>query len=159
MRNNSKWRYYDPEKYPGDVQAVADLHREQELRLGQKMDQPDIGVAPVIVSVVREVEGRVTHCIFLEAEAEACALGSEPLTSEEAQEAVRDFLLPVAKKYKLRIVRSFMPEGLVSGKQGRLGPVARLLGKLGFTREDGHVVQFFKWIIPPAESGKENGHR
>lgn len=151
------WRWYNPTKYPGDVEAVAALHRAMELRLGRKMDLPDLSREPIFAAVVREADGVVTHCLFLEAEAEACALGEEPLTARDAQQAVNEFLLPAANKYGLRIVRAFVPAKLLLGKKQRPGPVPRLLNKLGFTKEDYSMVQFFRWLVPATQTESESG--
>jgi hypothetical protein len=152
------WRWYNPSRYPGDREAVIALHQRMELRVGRPIDLPELSEEPVIAAVVNEVDGQIKHCIFLEAEVEACAVGEEPLPAELVRQAIDEYLMPQVQAYKIRIVRAFVPAMLIAGKRAdRLGAVPRLLQKLGFTREDSSMVQFFRWLAAPvAESRKEN---
>ena len=154
------WRYYDPQKYPTDKEQVEALHAQMEERIGRKFDLPALDADPVIVSVVRVVNGQITNCVFLEAEVEAQALGETPIRSREMQAMVERFLMPEVRRYHIRLTRSFVPVNMLPGKKDRPGAVPRLLKKLGFTREGEQFAQFFWWLVPSdAQSGKENSHR
>lgn len=138
------WRLYKE----SDQEAVLALHAKMEERIGRKMDLPDLLSEPVICAVVREEHGVIAHCIFLEAEVEACAIGEKPLSPMDLKEAVAQYLLPIAKHYKLRIVRAFVPATLLIGRRnGRPGPIPRILKKIGFKQENDTLVQFYRWLV------------
>lgn len=116
-----------------------------EERLGRKMDLPELSERPVIATAVREIDGKITHGIFLEVEAEACAIGPNPLPAFEAKQA-KNLLLPVLKYYDIRIVRSFVPSKmLVPRSRGRKAAIGKLLDAMDFT-EDQNMTQFFRWV-------------
>lgn len=124
---------------------MLELHKQMEERVGRTMDLPELDQRPVIATAVREVNGKITHGIFVEVEAEACAIGSNPLPAFEAKQA-ENLLLPVLKYYDIRIVRSFVPsQMLAAGKRGRKAPIGRLLESMQFT-EDQNMTQFFRWM-------------
>lgn len=156
MKPGSSWRWYDPERHPGDPEAVSRLHHAMEKRLGCQLDQPDLGKAPVIAAIVREAkDGEITHCLFLEAEVEACLLAETPAPLAEMKRAVDEMLLPILAGYKIRLARSFAPTAaLASRRNGKSTPVERILRRLGFTKEDASIQQFFRWLVKP-ESGKQ----
>lgn len=142
------WRPYDPDR---DKEAVENLHHAMEARIGRKMDLPDLSTEPIINAVVYEDGGAILHCMFIEAELEACILSEKALSAKRANEAITKFLLPAAQRYRLRIVRAFVPANLLLKENGKQGAVPRLLRKLGFTRENETVVQFFRWLVPQDE--------
>lgn len=144
------WRPYNPDT---DAEGVLALHRSMEKRLGRKMDLPDLSTEPIVNAVVFEENGVLLHCMFIEAEIEACILSEKPLSSKRANAAIEKFLLPAARSYKLRIVRAFVPNSVLLKKNGKEGAVPRLLRKLGFTRETEAVAQFYRWLVPQDEEG------
>lgn len=110
------------------------------------MDRPDPMSRPVIAAVVKEENGVITQGLYLEAEVEVCAMGTGVLAPAEMAEAV-EMLTQVAKEYKIRIARSFVPTIMLPpDKRGRKPAMERLLKKVGFTRERGKIAQFFKWL-------------
>lgn len=141
------WRWYQK----SDEAAVVELHHAMERRLGRMMDLPDLSIEPIIAAVVYEAAGKIQHCMFIEAEIEAAILSEKPLSSKRAKHAIDNFLMPAAQKYSLRIVRAFVPANILLKKNGKEGAVPRLLRKLGFTRENESVVQFFRWLVPQDE--------
>lgn len=146
------WRPFDPER---DTAAVERLHHAMEARIGRKMDLPDLSTEPIINAVVYEEGGAILHCMFIEAEIEACILSEKPLSSKRAKQAIDKFLMPAAQRYSLRIVRAYVPANILLKKNGKEGAVPRLLRKLGFTRENETIAQFYRWLVPQEERGGE----
>lgn len=127
-----------------DAEAVVRLHLEQEARLGREFDLPNLLSEPVLAAVVGETDGVITHCVFLEAEVEACALANAPLPTHELDGAL-ELLTPVVQKYNIGMVRAFVPRGLVKvGQRGRKAPITRILEHAGFTQDNDSLVQFFR---------------
>ena len=64
------WRTYEA----ADKCAVDALHIEMQARLGQTFELPDLSKRPILVSLVYEKDGVITHAAALEAEAELMVL-------------------------------------------------------------------------------------
>lgn len=145
---------FSAEQAARDEVAARRLHADLEAMAGRKLDRPDLLGKPVLITVLGETDGVVTHGFYLEAEIEACAMGAAPLASRELAAVINLFLLPVAQQYGIRIARCFVPSALIEGP--RLGerkrPLHRLLERMGFTLEQGKVSQFYRWLVPAAES-------
>lgn len=140
--NNIVWRPYEKR----DADRVRALHSQMEQKIGRSLDLPDLMERPVISAAVGETNGIVTHCLFAEAEAELCAASPAVLSPKDMQGAI-DILLPNLLYYKIRIARSFVPsEMMQQGKRGRKSAIARIMDRLGFTKENQTVAQFFKWL-------------
>lgn len=141
----SPWRLYTE----ADAEQVARHHAEQEQAIGRKMDLPDLYDRPILVALVREIDGKITNVVYVEAEAEVCGLGQGAIPAEE-WESVTESLAELLSARGIRIVRAFVPEKFLSvtknGKR-KAGPVSRLLKRAGFTRESESMVQFFRWLI------------
>lgn len=144
-----EWRDYEP----SDKEAVIQLHREMEARLGRKMDLPDLDLQPILIAQVGLVDGVVKYCVYLEAEVEACVAGCSPLSAKQLAPAVAR-LKAVADSYRIRIVRCFVPQSMLSSrperewveKPWRPTPLERTLKALGLKREDKSMAQFFRWL-------------
>jgi len=137
------WRDYEPE----DEAAVRTLQFAMEERVGRKMDLPDLDREPVVVTQVGLTDGVITHCLYAEAELELCAAGIAPLSAEQMEPAVKR-MREVADLYKIRIVRCYVPEVMLTkSKRGRDSAIERMLKKLGFTRENESMRQFFRWLV------------
>lgn len=155
-----QWRLYEPK----DSEAVLELHAQLEERVGRKLPLPNLMSDPVLVALVGEIDGKVTHGVFLELEAEVCAIGPNAMAPSEMPEAVA-YLESVLDRFKIRIVRAFVPRQMVATRntavRGRIinkkPALKRLLEKLGFVQEDdSRISQFYRWIQPadgdPAEA-------
>lgn len=141
MRGPIKWRWLEER----DSATVATLHAAMERRIGKKLQLPNLMERPIIAAIIGETDGAVTHCLYLEAEAEVCAASPEPLSAKQMAGAM-ELLMPTLQHYKIQIVRAYVPEVVLSGKRGRKGAVVRLLEAMGFTRENNSVAQFYRWI-------------
>jgi hypothetical protein len=131
-----------------------------EEKVGTKLDLPDLLSEPVLVALVGETDGVVTHGLFAEAEIEVCAIGSNPLPPSQMRDA-EAYILSVCDRFKIRMVRAFVPTSLVPNENSRKpGALERILKNMGFTREsESLVTQFYRWVKPaggrPAGSGTE----
>lgn len=144
------WRWYD---HGHDEQAVKELHSQMEDRIGRKMDLPELDRRPVIATVIGETNGRITHGVFAEVEAEICAIGPNVLPAKEARGA-ENLLLPVLNYYDLRIARSFVPAAMLTpGRNGRPAAMARMLEGMNFTQENESMKQFFRWLATEEKEG------
>jgi hypothetical protein len=137
------WRLYTA----ADRQQVEALHLQMHERLGCSLDLPSLDERPVLISLVYEDHGMVTHAVFLEAEAEVCAVGKAPLARKEWEEAAKQ-LIEVCKVYDLRLVRAFVPQAAMNRKLGRRrSPIERILRFFGFDQETpDELTQFVRWI-------------
>ena len=128
------WRTYEA----ADKCAVDALHIEMQARLGQTFELPDLSKRPILVSLVYEKDGVITHAAALEAEAELMVLGNGPLPTNDFKEADR----------VLTGVRAFVPNSaLQSKRQNKLAPVARILKRFGFRRESPDAItSFTRWM-------------
>lgn len=136
------WRLYEPR----DEQAVKTLHARLETKVGRKLDLPDLMKEPVLAALVGETNGVVTHGIFLEAEAEVCVIGDNVLSPKSAREA-ETYLLSVLERFKIRIVRAFVPTEMVEPKDKKKPALLRVLEGMGFRREESSLVsQFYRWV-------------
>lgn len=142
LSSRVQWRWFERAR---DAEAVAQLHAQMEQRIGTKLDLPVLDERPIIATVVGETDGVVSHCIFLEAEVEVCSASPNVLTAKDAQGAV-EMLMPVLDMYRIRIARAFIPSLMLEAKGKRKSPLARTMDKLGFTRENASVSQFFRWL-------------
>ena len=70
------WRDYEDTDY----EAVCLLHAQMEDKVGRQLDLPNPGERPVLICVVGETDGVITHAVFAEAEVEICAVGPNPLS-------------------------------------------------------------------------------
>ena len=137
------WRFYAP----GDEAAVKAMHLQMEAKVGTPLDLPDMLDLPVLVSLVGETDGVITHGVFLELEAEVCAIGSNPLPPEQLREA-EAYLLAVLDRRILEFMR------LVKPMVRKVPALRRVLEGMGFTREDSSLMtQFYRWTADggPAE--------
>lgn len=143
MSRHVAWRLAVPE----DQLALDAMHKELEHKVGRRMDRPDLFMEPVLVCVVGEVEGKIVQGFYLEAEAESCACGISVLTSKEMADGVA-MLEAVARTYKIRLVRCFVPQQLVPENPlaSRPSAIQRVLEKFGFVRERPGYQQFFRWL-------------
>jgi hypothetical protein len=137
-----------------DLPALKEMHAEMERKIGKKMDCPNLLTEPVVHTVVAEVDGVIVQGLFAEAELEVCACAPHVLGAKEMEEGVR-MLEATAAKYKIRVVRCFVPQQLVparsdrrewTDKPFRRSAIERMLLKLGFTREKPGFQQFFRWL-------------
>jgi hypothetical protein len=143
MSQAVKWRWYEDR----DREAADAMHRQLEQKLGQAMDRPNLMRRPVIAAVVGEVDGEVKYGMYLEAEAELCAMGTDAMSAAQLAEGQR-LLTEAAKFYELRIVRCYVPETMLEPtKKGRWSAIERTLLKCGFTRENKRIQQFFMWLV------------
>lgn len=145
MPTSGNWDLYRAE----DADAVRALHAAQEKRIGRKMDLPDLMEKPVLLALVRRTEGRVSHVIYLEAEVEVCALGETPVP-ESDWDKVSDVIQVFLVRRGIRIARAFVPEAFLEVKRGaksRPSPLAKVLERVGLTRDKGPLVPFFRWLI------------
>lgn len=133
---------------PGDAAEVRSLHEAQEKLLGRTMDLPDLMERPVLLALVRRVDGQIDHVVYLEAEAEVCALGNTAIPDEE-WDKVADAIIAFLVKRGIRIARAFVPEVLLDVERGlkrRPSPLARVLKRVGLRRDSG-MAQYFRWLI------------
>jgi hypothetical protein len=131
---------------PSDKEAIEALHVRMEARTIEKLDLPQMDERPVVIALVYEKQGTITHAVFLEAEAEVCALGESALPAKE-WDAAGETLLEVCRVYQLRAVRAFVPQEALTEKRGKISPVERILKHFGFEREDSRrMTQFFRWV-------------
>ena len=137
------WRTYEA----ADKCAVDALHIEMQARLGQTFELPDLSKRPILVSLVYEKDGVITHAAALEAEAELMVLGNGPLPTNDFKEADR-VLTGVCSAYRIRMVRALVPNSaLQSKRQNKLAPVARILKRFGFRRESPDAItSFTRWM-------------
>lgn len=136
------WRWYEEK----DKAAVQECYANLLKKIGKDWTLPDLMEEPVIAAVVGEIDGKVVTAIFAEAEVEVQIASSEILAANEIQGAM-DLLLPIVKGYRLNIARCFVPsEMLTPTKNKRPAAIERMLKKLGFTKENETVTQFFKWL-------------
>jgi hypothetical protein len=131
------WRLYRKE----DQAAVELLHEAMIKRVGEKFELPALDERPVLISLVHEKAGAITHAIFLEAQAELCAMGDSALGKEDWKDAALQ-LAELCKVYDLHFVRAFVPTVAVEpphrkpDAKRRRAPIERLLHHFGFVRED-----------------------
>jgi len=144
MQSEANWDLYRPE----DADAVRAHHEEQERRIGRKMDLPDLNEKPVLLALVRRVGNEISHVIYLEAEAEVCALGRGTIPEDEWDKlaaALTSFLM----RRKIRIARAFIPETMLEVERGakrRTSPLGKALKRVGLKRDRG-MAMFFRWLI------------
>lgn len=150
MSRHVTWRLAEAK----DIPALDAMHAEMERKVGRKMDRPDLLTEPVICTAVAEVNGVIVQGLFAEAEIEVCACSPHVLAVKEMLEGVA-LLEQAARKYKIRLVRCFVPENLVPAKsdrreweekQYRPSAIERQLKTFGFTREKPGLQQFFRWL-------------
>lgn len=148
------WRLYTKD----DAAAVNALHAALVERVGENFELPALDERPVLIGLVREDAGTITHAIFLEAQAELCAIGESAIPQNEWNDAERQ-LVEVCKLYDLHFVRAFIPAAALDVKEPkrrlirrlverlfnylrlkrrpkRQSPIERLLHHFGFVRED-----------------------
>jgi len=131
---------------PSDKEAVEKLHNEMCLKCGVIFDLPDLDKEPILIAQVGRVNGVVKFCTYLEAEVEVCVAGSSPLSAKQLAPAAKR-MTDVAASYNLRIARAFVPESMLKPtKKMRWSAIERTLLRLGFRRENGAMVQFYKWL-------------
>lgn len=139
------WRNYRPE----DREQVLAHHAEQERMVGRKMDLPDLWERPVLRAIVFEEDGVISNYVFLEATAEVCAGGMKALPRWQ-WDAAEELLLQTLGKYEIRMVRAFVPSALVEQKEvlgkKKDSPIARMLKRMNFLRQDDSFAQFFRWL-------------
>lgn len=129
-----------------DLPALKSMHAEMEKKIGHRMDFPDPFIEPVLCTVVGEVNGIIIQSLSLEATAEAAAGAPHVLSAKEMSAGI-EVLESVARAYKIRLVRCFVPMALaLPNKDGRPSAIERLLKKLDFTRERPGYQQFFRWL-------------
>lgn len=107
-------------------------------RLGFPVEVPQLDTEPVLLSLVYEEVGVISHVAFVEAEAELQTLGDCPLPTEEWKGA-EVLLDEVCRRFKLRVVRAFVPEmalAVLDKHPQKKSPVERMLNRFGFVRED-----------------------
>lgn len=137
--------------HPSDHAAVEELHREMEAKVGRKMDLPDLDSRPILIAMVGRTNGKITHCLFAEAEMEVCAAGTHPLAPEQIAPAVQR-ITEVGRFYGIRIVRCYVPAVMLeSPRKGRKPAIERMLRRIGFTKEKKSMTQFFKWLVTAEE--------
>jgi hypothetical protein len=125
------WRLYTKADQP----AVAALHRRMSERVGEKFELTPLDERPVLIGLVYEDKGAITHVAILEAQAEFMALGETALPRREWDEANR-LCSEVCKVYDLNLVRAFVPSAALASRPGRRSPIERMLETFGFSRED-----------------------
>jgi len=137
------WRVYTP----ADKPETDALHARMEARLGRDLDLPQLDERPVLISLVYEDKGVITHAVFLEAEAEVCAMGECSLPRSEWESAAQ-ILQQVLDSYRIRIVRAFVvPEALERKNPKKPTALERILKHFGLQREDvNKLVPFSKWL-------------
>lgn len=144
MSRGVKWRLAEER----DREAIQAMQAEMERKLGRKMDWPDPLQEPVVGTVVGEINGVVVQGLFAEAELEVCACAPHALAASEMQEGV-DMLAAIARQYKIRLVRCFVPHILLlKGTITRPSAMERMLRKIGFSREDqSQFAAFTRWML------------
>jgi hypothetical protein len=144
------WRQY----IPADTKDVRALLAKLEARVGQPIDVPKLDDEPVLISIVREHEGVVTHVVFAEAVAEIQSLGECPIPLEEWDGASM-LLGGICRHYKLRMARAFVPHEALERKQPeKPTPIERILHRFGFVREDhSKMTCYSRWVGKEADHG------
>lgn len=142
MTNMIHWRDFDPEL---DYEAVCLLHMQMEKKIGRRLDLPNPGERPVLICVVGETSGEVTHAVLGEAEMEVCAIGPNPLPRNEIYPVMRR-LTEVAQFYHIRLARSFVPKQMLVAPNGRPAPIARILKHANFVHDKDALAQFYHWV-------------
>lgn len=138
------WRKYVAET---DLLDVVRLHGEMEAKLGSHVDLPTPDQRPVLITIVGETDGKITHGIFLEATVECCAIGTQVLPAKDLMNAIEQHLLPTARMYKIRMARAWVPKVMIDGKiNERKKPLERILERCGFELENGLFACFTRWI-------------
>lgn len=131
------WRLYTKR----DEAAVAALHAAMIERVGEKFELPTLDERPVLITLVYEVEAdgngkKITHAVFLEAQAELCAMGDDSLSKQDWKDAALK-LAELCKVYDLKFVRAFVPNVAIERKKAeKPAAIERLLQHFGFVRED-----------------------
>jgi hypothetical protein len=126
------WRLYTKR----DEAAVAALHAAMVERVGDKFELPTLDERPVLITLVNEVDGLITHAVFLEAQAELCAMGDGSLSKRDWKDAALK-LAELCKVYDLKFVRAFVPNlALARANSTKPAAIERLLYYFGFVRED-----------------------
>lgn len=126
------WRLYTKL----DEAAVARLHAAMIQRVGEKFELPTLNERPVLITLVHEVAGVITHAVFLEAQAEICAMGDDSLSRRDWKDAALK-LAELCKVYDLKFVRAFVPNVAIERKKPeKPAAIERLLYHFGFVRED-----------------------
>lgn len=126
------WRLYTK----ADEAAVAALHAAMVERVGEKFELPTLLERPVLITLVYEAAGKITHAVFLEAQAELCAMGDDSLSRRDWKDAALQ-LAELCKVYDLKFVRAFVPNVAIERKKSeKPAAIERLLHHFGFVRED-----------------------
>jgi hypothetical protein len=146
VRQPIKWRDYD---HDTDYEAVVILHKKMQERVGRDFDMPHPNQRPVLLCMVGETDGVITHVVYGEAEMEICAMGEDPMPAEELAPVVARFH-EVAQKFALRIARAFVPRSMIQKANGRPSAIARILksNTEQFHQDSDALVPFFYWIPP-----------
>ena len=133
------------------------LHNEMENKIGHKLDLPNLLAEPVMVALVGETEGKISHGLFVEAVGDLCAIGSSPLSARQIRtgpveiggrkfDTAEQALLGVMSGYRLRQVRSFVPSVALEKKDDRNSPIQRTLERMGMMEDDSSLKVFYRWL-------------
>jgi hypothetical protein len=141
-RLTAVWRPYEEK----DRAEIVALHEAMQRRLNCVFDIPlRLEERPVLNSQVRVVDGKITHCVFIEAEVEVCSLGEDPLPAKEWVIPAKR-LAEVCAAYEIRLARAFIPAAAL-GTSRRGSAVERILKRFGFVREDEKAyAQYVRWV-------------
>lgn len=123
------WRIYEPR----DAEDVARLKSELEAKVGP-FDLPALDARPILIGIVGETDGKVTHAIALEAEAEILLIGADPFPPKQMAPAEK-MMQDVLEKYRIKLTRAFIPAIALESTNKRGSPVERILKHFGFRRE------------------------
>lgn len=132
------WRKYrQSDIYFKDLDAVVQLHVEQEKALGTVMDLPDFMNKPVLEAWVAERDGVVVGGMYFEAIAECCFFGRDPEVSASAR-IVAPRILEGFQRRGFRVVRIEVPRWM--GRDAK--SVGAELIAAGFRSTDGEYDHF-----------------
>lgn len=127
-----KWRRYrQSDIYVKDLDAVVELHAQQEEAMGRRMQLPDMMKPPVLETWVGERDGGIVSFFYIEAIAEPVFGGRDP----EASASARRFAPQVFASLRsrgFRMVRMEVPRWI--GKEA--DSISRELEKTNFVSSD-----------------------
>lgn len=138
MKDRIRWRQYrQSDVYLKDLDAVVELHFQQEQAIGREMQLPDMMKPPVLETWVGERDGEIVSFFYIEAIAEPVFGGRDAEASASARRFAPHIFASL-KQRGLRMVRMEIPCDIPEEAES----IGRELDRTGFISSDGRYLHY-----------------